>query len=319
MAENSTQSKVDGCVASDLPKGVALLADLTTNLNTVRATFEALMGKIKDENMKTGQGISLLELKNQSFLAYMANLACITLRKLKGLKLENDPSIERLVELRVVLERIRPLEDKLKYQIDKYVKVATEGVVNAEEPLQLKGNLDNIGSSSEEEDDTEQDQTTKKKKSGDVEEEKYKIPKVRQAHFDGEAGKDAAKERQKRRAWNSSMLRDAFHEYTEDPEVVYDTDILKQRAIRKRKELDKYEEDRMLRKSVSKKEKAAMKQLPTVGTLGSEILSFSSLNPLQGFDSSAPAAKKQKTVPKSTKGKKGKAKGKKGFKKRIKH
>lgn len=31
---------------------------------------------------------------------------------------------DRLVELRVVLERIRPLEDKLKYQIDKFLKVS---------------------------------------------------------------------------------------------------------------------------------------------------------------------------------------------------
>lgn len=39
------------------------------------------------------QGLSLLELKNQSFLSYMANLTYVALRKLKGAKIENDPSI----------------------------------------------------------------------------------------------------------------------------------------------------------------------------------------------------------------------------------
>lgn len=54
-----------------------------------------------------------------------------------------------------------------------------------------------------------------------------------------------------------------------------------------------------------------MKQLPTVGTLSSEILSFSSIN--QNFDSTAPSAKRPRTTAsKSTKGKKGKGKGKKG-------
>lgn len=57
---------------------------------------------------------------------------------------------------------------------------------------------------------------------------------------DGDQNKDAAKERERRRALNSSMLSDAFHEYTEDPEVVYDTDILKQKSIRKRRELEQY-------------------------------------------------------------------------------
>lgn len=66
----------------------------------------------------------------------------------------------------------------------------------------------------------------------------------------------------------------------------------------------------MMRKTLSKRERAAMKQLPTVGTLSSEILSFSSIN--QNFDSTAPSAKRPRTASKSTKGKKGKGKGKKG-------
>lgn len=40
-------------MASDLPKGVALLADLTSNIETVRATFETLMEKVKTDNLKT--------------------------------------------------------------------------------------------------------------------------------------------------------------------------------------------------------------------------------------------------------------------------
>lgn len=65
-------------------------------------------------------------------------------------------------------------------------QVAAEGAVSVDQPLQLKGDLDNIGSSSDEDDnndDTDPGQTTKKKKSGDVEEEIYKIPKVSQTRY----------------------------------------------------------------------------------------------------------------------------------------
>lgn len=301
-------------IASDLPKGVALLADLATNLNNATATFDVLAEKIKNGELNSAKGLSLLELKNQSFLTYMANLVYLTLRKLKGSKIEKDSSIDRLVEARVVLERIRPLEDKLKYQIDKHVKTAADGVVSADDTLRLTGNLDNIVSSSD--DDVEKEVTSKVKKTDDEEQKIYKIPKITQAHYDGEAKKNEAKEKARRRTLNSSMLRDALLEHTEDPEVVYNNDVLKQRAIKKRRELEVFEEENMIRKVVSRRDKAAMRQMTTLGTMGSEILGFNTMDALQhDYDPSAPAAKRQKTGKSSKSKGKGKFKGKKGFKK----
>ncbi|XP_071550206.1 neuroguidin-like [Panulirus ornatus] len=315
MVERTAEKKeVSGIIASDLPRGASLLSELSTNLNNVTAIFAALGEKIKDGELNTDGGLSLLELKNQSFLSYMTNLAYITLRKLKGAKIENDPSIDRLVETRVALERIRPLEDKLKYQIDKHVKIATEGVVSADDPSRLKGNLDNIGSSSDED---ENDGSMKKP---DEEQKIYKIPRISQTHYDGEEKKDEMKEKARQRVLNSSMLRDALYEHTEDPEVVYNIDVLKQKAIKKRRELETYEEDNMIRKVISRRDKTVMGELTTLGTMGSELLGFTNMDALdEDYDPSAPQVKKQKTV-KSSKGKgKGKFKGKKGMKKKGKH
>lgn len=47
------------------------------------------------------------------------------------------PFVESLVELRTLLEKMKPLEQKLKYQIDKLVRAAAAGVV--EETEQEKG------------------------------------------------------------------------------------------------------------------------------------------------------------------------------------
>ncbi|XP_063610272.1 neuroguidin-like, partial [Penaeus indicus] len=172
---------INAIVASDLPRGVALLADLTTNINNVTVGLLALKEKIENDELNSSKGLSLLELKNQSFLMYLSNLAYVTLRKLRGAKLENDPSIDRLVELRVVLERIRPLEDKLKYQIDKFLKIATEGVLSEDDPTRLKGNLDNIGSSSDEEED--EDKTSSGKSATKEEDKTYRIPKISQTPY----------------------------------------------------------------------------------------------------------------------------------------
>ena len=50
-------------------------------------------------------------------LDYMTNLTYLMLRKSFGKSIENDPSIERTVENRTVLEKMRPIEKKLKYQV----------------------------------------------------------------------------------------------------------------------------------------------------------------------------------------------------------
>lgn len=55
-----------------------------------------------------------------------------------GQQIERDPSIDRLIEIRTVLEKIRPIDYKLRYQIDKLVKTAVTGQTNASDPINFK-------------------------------------------------------------------------------------------------------------------------------------------------------------------------------------
>lgn len=43
-----------------------------------------------------------------------------------------------------MLERMRPVEHKLRYQIDKLLKIATTGKFETGDPLQFKANPDNL-------------------------------------------------------------------------------------------------------------------------------------------------------------------------------
>lgn len=47
------------------------------------------------------------------------------------------------MEIRTVMEKIRPIDSKLKYQIDKLVRTATSGIVEAD-PLRHRANPDNL-------------------------------------------------------------------------------------------------------------------------------------------------------------------------------
>lgn len=310
-------------VASDLPRGTALLGDLTSILNNVLAGATAFRDKVKNGEMDTSKGISLLELKNQTFLSYLTNLSFVILRKLSGAKLEDDKSIEHLVELRAVMERLRPLEDKLKYRIDKYVKVANEGSLSVSDPLRTQGNLDNIGSSSDEdEEDKVKEKSVKDPQKGQRARKKelpktYKVPKIAPVHYDEDSKKEAL-EKARRRALNSAVLRDALFEHVDEPEVVYNADTLKHKSVKKRKELERYEEDNFVRKTLSKKEEAELNQFTTIGTMRNELLGLGNVDALKDdYVPGGPPTKKRK-MGKALKGKKtGKGKkGKKGFKKR---
>ena len=77
-------------------------------------------------------------------LGYLTDLTLLMSHKLRGRSIEGHPSIERLVEIRTVIEKIRPIDQKLKYQIDKLIKTAACGTAAANDPLQFKPNPDNL-------------------------------------------------------------------------------------------------------------------------------------------------------------------------------
>lgn len=90
-------------------------------------------------------GISLFDIKNDLLLSYLQNLVFLIIIKLReGIDSPardgDDPAspsiaeqvVTKLVELRVYLEKgVRPLEGRLKYQIDKVVKAADDAARNA--------------------------------------------------------------------------------------------------------------------------------------------------------------------------------------------
>jgi len=108
-----------------------VLADFTT------ATEAALQGLPESSSLLPPKdGITLLDAKNEIFLSYLQALALRNLNVIRSLKeggdaaeaqsLSNDLT-KKLVEHRVYLERgVRPLEQKIKYQVDKIIKAADD-------------------------------------------------------------------------------------------------------------------------------------------------------------------------------------------------
>lgn len=116
-------------VPSSLP---ALLDSLTQSLTSTLDAAPKLSSIPQPED-----GISLLHVKNELLLSYLQNLVFLILLKLRNAKTgtsykgdnENgtEPVVKKLVELRLYLEKgVRPLEDKLRYQIEKILRAADD-------------------------------------------------------------------------------------------------------------------------------------------------------------------------------------------------
>jgi U3 small nucleolar ribonucleoprotein protein LCP5 len=123
---------------SSLP---ALLATLTQSLSSANEITPKSAAIEPSKN-----GISLLDVKNELLVSYLQNLVFLILLKLRNAKRAGDEPndeedggmsasvVEKLVELRLYLEKgVRPLEGKLKYQIEKMLRAASDAERNEKE------------------------------------------------------------------------------------------------------------------------------------------------------------------------------------------
>jgi hypothetical protein len=92
-------------------------------LEKVRASVEAGgSGAADDQILVTRDGMSFLEMKYNLMLTYCQMINFYMLLKLEGRDVSSHPVIDRLLHLKLLLEKVRPLDVKMQYQVDKMVR-----------------------------------------------------------------------------------------------------------------------------------------------------------------------------------------------------
>lgn len=234
----------------DKPDCLAQTAKLLKEINSSVLEAKESINKIVNQDHNTSKGISLLDLKCHTLISYLGDLTNVILKKCQFQSIKNDLSIERLVEQRTILERIRPLEFKIKYQIDKLVKTAVSGSVDPNDPDRFRATIDGLADA---EDDLEEDQNSDDDGAGPNSSKKtkegiYVAPKVTAVPYDGDESRAVKKqkvlERAKKRALQSSVMEELREEYADTPlEMQINTVGLKNKQSKYDFERQKYEED----------------------------------------------------------------------------
>ncbi|CAG9566783.1 unnamed protein product [Danaus chrysippus] len=260
----------------DLPQAFNLLKEMNMNVQQVSQLVDNMLIRVKSGEITTDKGLSFLEMKYQMLLSYLINLTYIVLRKCSGEKIESDPSIDRLVEIRTVLEKIRPIDSKLKYQIDKLVKTSVVGQTSEDDPQAYRANPDNLVSKLDEGDVDSNEESDDGKKDKSNKSNIYVPPKLAAVHYTDSLSKanidKKSKEQAKKQLLNSSVMRELRDEYSEAPTEMSTGNHVKHSISKYEQEKTEYEENYLTRLPVTKAEKNRRKKLTTVGTIADEII-----------------------------------------------
>ncbi|XP_062546791.1 neuroguidin [Armigeres subalbatus] len=322
-------------IQPDLPQALRLLDEMNNNFQQVSDLVGNMLQRVKTGELSTEYGLNFLEIKYHMLLNYLINLTYVVLRKCSGHKIEKDPSIDRLIEIRTVLEKIRPIDYKLRYQIDKLVKTAVTGASVADDPTSFKANPANLmsqlpetagadddaSSGGDESDDSARVmQKLRKAKAaksglskpeasstGDV----YVPPKHMAVPYEEESKSDRARkqlERARKRALGSSLIQELKEEYLDTPVEISSSSRALQKLSRREREREEYEEKYLTRLPITKADKHRSRKLTTLGTLGDELTSFGDISAL---DDELPSSSASKAGKKRKASKGGKKHGKK--------
>lgn len=137
-------------MAENGPTVAGLLEEMTASFSSTRELIASLNQNQPELDCKNG--ISLLSLKHQVLISYIRSMVLLSSRRALALALDSNDSlssrtppsasfgtksreqrgdamgdlVDNMIEGRVVLEKIRPLEARMRYQIEKLVRIGKE-------------------------------------------------------------------------------------------------------------------------------------------------------------------------------------------------
>ena len=271
-----SEAEIVRAVEADAPELLHLLGDFKETLREAREKVGPLVAQARQRQLPPEGGLRLLQVKLQLMLSYATNLAFYLLLKSQGRAVREHPVIDALLKHRILLERIRPLEAKSAYRLQKLLQLAAAaegdgGLSGAQkdlaerpnpEALLTKGGGARAAGGGDDDDDQEAEE-------GDG---LYRPPKMAAVPYDEEGGsskKERQRERALARAASSRMVRELRAELSDAPMQIHaddfgtsvDTDSAAVARFRKEEnERRRYEEDNFKRLTLTKDEKRQQKR-----------------------------------------------------------
>ena len=289
--EKMSKNQKFALVSAESPELLSLVKELEEKVSELKnkiTPIKQLLQEFRERKEKFGIDddiINYLDVKNQLLLAYCMNLCFYLAMKCEGRSVKSHPVMRQLLELRYVMEKLRPMDGKLKHQIDRLLNFASLSEENRSamslraDPGAFMDDEDEEGSDRVGSDDSQDNNGEEydrlhakddKKKSNALQNEIYRAPKIAAAPYkfdDSREDKEARKMQRKRnKLKNSAIFESLQEEFGTAPEQSSSTGLegmgtADAKALQKEiDERNKYEEERMIRLTMTRKEKQSLKK-----------------------------------------------------------
>ncbi|KAH0788649.1 neuroguidin-like isoform X2 [Histomonas meleagridis] len=248
--------------------------DLLTHLRSLQAKmdqaneyFDKIYEKIRNNEEGSIDGISLLQVRNHCLLEYLENLAQFMVAKTTGSDI--TPAVDSLVSNKCVLEKIKPLENQLQYQLQKYKEIEKN------QSMALRANPSSMLADQEYGEDEERFVSSQ-----------YQPPQVMSSLYP-QAHEDQVKEAKyartmKAHAKQSMLMDEVAAEINDGPQEAGRKAAASKKMkefLKRMKEIEEIEEETMHRIPKSKKDRQMMKMLEQKQASLDSILDYEKIRP----------------------------------------
>ena len=186
--------------------------------------------------------------------------------------MRDHPVFKELVRYRTLLERVRPLDRKMKYQVDKMLKVAQSGGKDLDESLSYAPNPEQLAADGAQDDDEDGDDGGASTKDGI-----YRAPRLAAVPYEEEERahvKQAKKdERNRKRLQKSTILAELREEFSERPVEIQASgaNAVDKETAREESEKKDFEESRFVRVVTPRKDKIRKRQRETAANRADKV------------------------------------------------
>ena len=281
------EAELNRAIQADAPELNSLLSDFQDTLHEARTRVAPLLAAARQHKLPPDSGIQLLQVKLQLMLSYSTNLSFYLMLKAQGRAVRSHPVIDALLRHRILLERIRPLETKLRYRLQKLLQLAAaadtategSGLTDAQRDLSERPNPEALlmksgaaGSGKAAASAADEESGSGAENDDGDEGGLYRPPKMAAVPYDDEpSGSKRTRQRERAvaRASSSRLVRELREELSEAPRIIHADDfgravdadsVAVARYKKEEEERRAYEETNFKRLSLTKDEKRAQRK-----------------------------------------------------------
>ncbi|KAM0038382.1 putative sas10 domain-containing protein [Helianthus debilis subsp. tardiflorus] len=109
-------------VYNSAPELVGLLSELNEAVDQLETKIDPILSKLKEVKKINKNGVQYMEVKKQLLLSYCQAISFYLLLKSEGHPVRDHPVLARIVEIKNLLDKMKPLDENLSSDIEDFLK-----------------------------------------------------------------------------------------------------------------------------------------------------------------------------------------------------